>query len=66
MTSISQMIYRSFLTTFALCSFFVGVVACPGTKLTISFSWPVSSQVHIVNSGVPTAAVNAGISAGMR
>src|SRR5688572_14570897 len=62
MTSISKTIHRAFLTTLALCTFFVGVVGCPGTKLTISYSWPPTSLVHIINSGVPSAAVTTGIS----
>jgi len=62
MIKISQTIYRAVLTTFALCAFFVGGVACPGTHLTISYSWGPSSLVHIINSTVPSAAVTTGIS----
>src|SRR5690349_16532308 len=62
MTSISHVIHRAVLTTFAVCIFFVGVAGCPGNKLTITFSWPSLSLVHIVNSGVPAAAVTSGIS----
>ena len=62
MTSISKAIHRALLTTLALCTFFVGVVGCPGTRLTISFSWPPSSLVHIINTTVPSAAVTTGIS----
>src|SRR5689334_10504641 len=61
MTLISQLIQRAILTTLAVCALFVGVVGCPGTTLTITFSWPSTSLVHIANSGVPSAAVNAGI-----
>ena len=42
MTSISQAICRATLTPVTLCALFVGVVGCPGTTLTISFSWPVN------------------------
>jgi len=62
MTFISQFIHRTIVTTLAVCAFFVGVAGCPGNKLTISFSWPATSLVHIVNSGVPAAAVSSGIS----
>src|ERR1043165_6665571 len=62
MTFISRVIHRTMLITFAVCAFFVGVAGCPGNKLTITFSWPGNSLVHIVNSGVPSAALNSGIS----
>ena len=62
MTLISRIIHRAILTTLAVCACFVGVAGCPGHTLTISFSWPPSSLVHIVNSGVPSAAVSSGIS----
>ena len=62
MTFISHIAHRASLTTLAICAFFVGVAGCPGNTLTISFSWPATSLVHIVNSGVPAAAVNSGIS----
>lgn len=62
MKPISKTIRRALLTTFAVCAFFVGVGACPGTHLTISYSWPATSLVHIINSGVPSAAVTSGIS----
>jgi len=62
MTLILQVVHRAILTALAVCAFFVGVAACPGNRLTISFSWPATSRVHIVNSGVPSAAVNSGLS----
>src|SRR5215813_8443856 len=62
MTLISQVIHRAVLTTLAICAFFVGVAGCPGIKLTITYTWPSTSLVHIVNSGVPSAAVSSGIS----
>jgi hypothetical protein len=62
MTLIFQVLRRTVLSTLAVCAFFVGVAGCPGNKLTITFSWPPLSLVHIVNSGVPTAAVTSGIS----
>jgi hypothetical protein len=62
MTLISRVIHRTVLTTLAVCAFFVGVAGCPGDKLTITFSWPGNSLVHIANSGVPSAALNSGIS----
>lgn len=62
MTLISQVIHRTVLTTLAVCAFFVGVAGCPGNRLTITYSWPPSSLVHIVNSGVPSTAVTSGIS----
>ncbi|HJT65897.1 MAG TPA: hypothetical protein VJ749_05560 [Pyrinomonadaceae bacterium] len=62
MTFFSQIIHRAMLTTLAVCAFFVGVAGCPGNKLTITYSWPSLSMVHIANSGVPSTAVNSGIS----
>jgi hypothetical protein len=62
MTLISQIIRRAILTTLAVCAFFDGVAGCPGTTFTKTFSWPATSLVHIVNSGVPAAAVSSGIS----
>ncbi len=62
MALISRFFHRAILTTLAVCAFFVGVAGCPGHTLTISFSWPPTSLVHIVNSGVPSAAVSSGIS----
>ena len=62
MTLISRFIHRAVLTTLAVCACFVGVAGCPGHTLTITFSWPATSLVHIVNSGVPSAAVSSGIS----
>lgn len=62
MTLISRVIHRAILTTLAMCALFVGVAGCPGNKLTITFTWPSLSLVHIVNSGVPSAALNSGIS----
>jgi hypothetical protein len=53
MTSISQLIRRATLTLVTLFALFVGVAGCPGTTLTISYSWPANSLVHIINSGVP-------------
>jgi hypothetical protein len=61
MTLISRLIHRTVLATLAVCAFFVGVAGCPGNKLTITYTWPSSSLVHIINSGVPSAAVSAGI-----
>ena len=62
MKLISRVIHRAILTTLAVCACFVGVAGCPGHKLTITFSWPGNSLVHIANSGVPSAALNSGIS----
>ena len=62
MKLLSQAILRTIFTTLAVCAFFVGVAGCPGHTLTITFSWPSLSLVHIVNSGVPAAAVSSGIS----
>lgn len=62
MALISQIIHRVILTTLAVGAFFVGVAGCPGNKLTITYSWPSGSLVHIFNSGVPSAALSAGIS----
>jgi hypothetical protein len=62
MASISHVIHRATLTMLTVCALFVGVAGCPGHKLTITFSWPSLSLVHIINSGVPAAAVNSGIS----
>jgi len=49
MTLISRIMHRAMLTTLAICALFVGVAGCPGTKLTITFSWPSLSLVHIAN-----------------
>src|ERR1043165_1403496 len=62
MTLISRIIHRTPFTTLAVCILFVGVAGCPGARLTITYSWPPLSLVHIVNSGVPSAAVSSGIS----
>jgi hypothetical protein len=62
MTFISRLFHRAVFTTLAVCALFVGVAGCPGNTLTIAFSWPPTSLVHIVNSGVPSAAVSSGIS----
>ena len=62
MILISRFIQRAVLTTLAVCGFFVGVAGCPGNRLTITFTWPATSLVHIVNSGVPAAALKSGIS----
>ncbi len=61
MRSILKTICNAVLATLTVCTFMVGVGACPPTGvLTITYSWGPTSLVHIHNSGVPSGSVSSG------